>query len=231
MSGKVFLIVTIRHGQTCTRLVVSLLVHVCPLSLLLVMCESLLENGKAVPQVEEGDDYVKVTVSRRVLSEETIKVMTRAAETQLLKQKQLICLGMIASAESLTGSELIKRLSLKDSDALRSWLRPLIDKGMVVSTEDLTNAKEYRVAPELLRNSQFKGKTTLKRIEPYRIKELILEDLKIYQTSPILDIQERIGKEITLRKIRIQLNELINEGKVRKVGSNRWLKFQYVDGE
>lgn len=62
MSGKVFLIVTIRHGQICTRLVVSLLVHVCPLSLLLVMCESLLENGKAVPQVEEGDDYVKVTV-------------------------------------------------------------------------------------------------------------------------------------------------------------------------
>ena len=38
MSGKVFLIVTIRHGQTCTRLVVSPLVHVCPLSLLLVMC-------------------------------------------------------------------------------------------------------------------------------------------------------------------------------------------------
>ena len=37
MSGKVFLIVTIRHGQICTRLVVSLLVHVCPLSLLLVM--------------------------------------------------------------------------------------------------------------------------------------------------------------------------------------------------
>lgn len=62
MSGKVFLIVTIRHGQTCTRLVVSLLVHACPLSLLLVMYESLLENGKAVPQVEEGDDYVKVTV-------------------------------------------------------------------------------------------------------------------------------------------------------------------------
>ena len=37
MSGKVFLIVTIRHGQTCTRLVVNPLVHVCPLSLLLVM--------------------------------------------------------------------------------------------------------------------------------------------------------------------------------------------------
>ena len=37
MSGKVFLIVTIRHGQICTRLVVNLLVHVCPLSLLLVM--------------------------------------------------------------------------------------------------------------------------------------------------------------------------------------------------
>lgn len=194
-----------------------------------MMYENLLENGKAVPQVEEGDDYVKVTVSRRVLSEETIKVMTRAAETQLLKQKQLICLGMIASAESLTGTQLIKKLSLKNGDALRSWLHPLIDKGMVVATDDHSKAKEYRVAPELLRNSQFKGKTTLKRIEPYRIKELILEDLKIYRISSIQEIQERIGKEISIRKIRIQLNTLINEGKVKKVGSNRWLKFEYVN--
>lgn len=85
------------------------------------------------------------------------------------------------------------------------------------------------MAPELLRNSQFKGKTTLKRIEPYRIKELILEDLKIYQISSIQEIQERIGKEISIRKIRIQLNTLINEGKVKKVGSNRWLKFEYVN--
>lgn len=38
MSGKVFLIAAIRHGQICNRLVVNLLVHACPLSLLLMMC-------------------------------------------------------------------------------------------------------------------------------------------------------------------------------------------------
>ena len=40
------------------------------------------------------------------------------------------------------------------------------------------------------------GTTSLKRIEDYRIRELIIEDLKIYKCASLNNIHERIGKEI-----------------------------------
>ena len=191
-----------------------------------MMYEQLLANGKAVPVVTEGDDWVKVHVARRVISKEVIKVMQYAAQSQKLKQKQLICLGLIALHESVTASQLISYLHLKDSDALRPWLRPLVDKGFVVSTGERSKAKEYRVGSGILRGSEYKGQTSLKRIESYRLRELIMEDLKIYQPSSISDIHVRIGKEIPLRKIQFQLKQLIEEGKVISEGKKRWTKYR-----
>jgi ATP-dependent DNA helicase RecG len=81
-----------------------------------------------------------VNVERRVISKEVIKVMQYAAQSQELKQKQLICLGLIALHESVTASQLIGFLHLKDADALRPWLRPLVDKGFVVSTGERSKA-------------------------------------------------------------------------------------------
>ena len=127
-----------------------------------MMYETLLANGKPIPVVTEGDDSVSVRVDRRIINEEVIKVMQHADQRYDVKQKQLICLGLIALHESLTASELIKILNLKDADALRSWLRLLIDKDIVVSTDDHSKAKEYRVNPDILRGSEYKGK---KRID------------------------------------------------------------------
>ena len=191
-----------------------------------MMYEQLLANGKSVPVVTEGDDWVRVHVARRVVSKEVIKVMQYAAQSQELKQKQLICLGLIALHESVTASQLIGFLHLKDADALRPWLRPLVDKGFVVSTGERSKAKEYRVGSRTLRDSEYKGQTSLKRIESYRLRELIMEDLKIYQPCPILDIHVRIGKEIPLRKIQFQLKQLIAEGKVVSEGKKRWTKYR-----
>lgn len=42
--------------------------------------------------------------------------------------------------------------------------------------------------------------SSLKRIEDYRIRELIIEDLKIYKCASLNDIHERIGKEIPAKK-------------------------------
>ena len=191
-----------------------------------MMYEKLLANGKAVPMVEEGDDYVKVRVERRVISQEVIKVMQFADQSQELKQKQLICLGLIAIHESLTASQLIALLHLKDADALRPWLRPLVDKGFVNATSDKSKAKEYRVVTNILRDSNYKGTTSLKRIESYRLRELIMEDLRIYQPCSITDIHERIGKEIPLRKLQFQIKQLIAEGKLDSEGQKRWTKYR-----
>lgn len=194
-----------------------------------MMYETLLANGKPIPMVTEGDDSVSVSVYRRIINEEVIKVMQHADQRYDVKQKQLICLGLIALHESLTASELIRILNLKDADALRSWLRLLIEKDIVVSTEDRSKAKEYRVNPDILRGSEYKGKTSLKRIEDYRLKELIIEDLKIYKTASLSEIQKRIGEEIPSRKIWNQLQKLANNGTILKIGKNKWQKYQIIE--
>lgn len=194
-----------------------------------MMYETLLANGKATPKVTEGDDWVKVRIERKIINQEMIKVMQYADQKYDLKQKQLICLGLITQNESLTGLQLVRLLSLRDSDALRPWLHPLIDKGLVITTDAKTSAKEYRVNIKLLRDSQYKGRTSLKRIEDYRIKELIVEDLKIYKEATSVEIQTRIGNEIPLKRIWKQINLLVLEGKIKVVGQNRWTKYLLVE--
>lgn len=71
--------------------------------------------------------------------------------------------------------------------------------------------------------------SSLKRIEDYRIRELIIEDLKIYKCASLNDIHERIGKEIPAKKIWAQLYNLIGKGYVRKIGENRWTKYLIVE--
>ena len=73
------------------------------------------------------------------------------------------------------------------------------------------------------------GKTSLKRIEDYRIKELIKEDLRIYKIASAMEIQKRIGEEIPSKKIWRQLQALVEEGHIRKIGSNRWLKYEMIE--
>lgn len=60
------------------------------------MYEVQLTFGKQVPRVVEGDDSVTVIVERRIVSHEAIKVMQTALQNFPLKQKNLICLGLIA---------------------------------------------------------------------------------------------------------------------------------------
>ncbi len=191
-----------------------------------MMYEKLLSNGKSVPLVEEGDDYVKVHVERRVINQEMIKVMQYADQSQELKQKQIICLGLIALHENLTATQLIGLLHLKDADALRPWLKPLLDKGFVYSTDARSKAKEYRVNSHILRDSKYKGPTSLKRIESYRLRALIIEDLKIYQPCSISDIHERIGKEIPLRQLQFQIKTLQSDDKIIAEGQKRWTKYR-----
>lgn len=165
------------------------------------------------------------TVERRIISKESIKVIQQALQVEELKQKQIICLGLIAQNETITASALIKKLNLRDRDALSPWLDKLVDDGLVEAVGQ-NRSKEYRVSADILKNSEYKGTTSLKRIENYRIRELIIEDLKIYNCASLMDIHERIGKEISYKKVLAQMKQLVAEGIALPVGQNRWVKYQ-----
>ena len=109
--------------------------------------------------------------------------------------------------------------------ALRPWLRPLIEFGVVETNDAKTRGVEYRVTPQLLRDSDFKGKTTLKRIEPHRLRELILEDLKLYGPTSIRNINLRIGEEIPHKTIQRMLKNLIKSGLVASSGATLGMKY------
>ena len=142
-----------------------------------------------------------------------------------LRQKHIICLGLIAQHESITATDLIKILNLKDREELTPWLDYLVDKG-IVETYGSHKSKEYRVGAAILKQSDYKGPTSLKRIENYRIRELIIEDLKLYECSSLKDIRKRIGDEIPYKRVLEQMKELVSEGLVKVIGENRWVEYQ-----
>ncbi|MBQ3595940.1 MAG: putative DNA binding domain-containing protein [Bacteroidales bacterium] len=191
------------------------------------MYEIQLSNGKQVPRVLEGEDFVTAIIERRIISKESIKVIREALQMADLKQKQIICLGLIAQHESISAANLINILDLKDRDELSPWLNPLLEYGIIHSTGS-HRAKEYRVNSPVLKQSDYKGKTSLKRIEDYRIKELIIEDLKIYSCAPMKDIHQRIGKEIPYKRILSQMKSLVHDNIIKEIGHNRWVKYLLI---
>lgn len=192
------------------------------------MYEILLQQGKNVPIVYEGNDFVSVKVCRRIQSSKVLELMDFADRNYQLRQKQKICLGLIAMHESVTARELEKLLELNNSDELRPWLQHLIRQGLVISCNVRSRGLEYRVNSTLLQKSEFRGKTSLKRIEDYRLKELIIEDLKLYKEARIGDIQERIGSEISEKRVKAQILGLEEDGIIGRRGSNRWTTYYLI---
>lgn len=112
---------------------------------------------------------------------------------------------------------------------MRPWLRPLIDMGLVETNDGKTKSVEYRVVPQLLRDCNFKGKTTLKRIEQHRLRELIIEDLKLYGPTSIKDINIRIGEEIPRKSIQRMLKDLIESEIAISTGATQGMKYMLAN--
>ena len=81
-----------------------------------------------------------------------------------------------------------------------------------------TKATRYFVDPNLLRNLNFTGGTTLKRIEPHRLDALILEDVGRYPLSRVGEIHQRIGPEIPRSRLRRGIGQLVSQGKLKITG-------------
>jgi ATP-dependent DNA helicase RecG len=189
--------------------------------------EVLLSQGRPVPELMETHDRVQVTVRRRILKPEVIDFMAKADQTYQLTQRERIALGLLAQHDALTARELATTLELSSVEALHSWLKRLLDWHLVQSA-GRTQATRYFVDPSLLRNLQFTGETTLKRIEPHRLAALVLEDLQRYPESAISEIHQRIGGEIHPKQVKRALEDLIERGAVRFEGDNRWRRYWAV---
>lgn len=187
----------------------------------------LLSQGRPVPVVEEGPDWVKVTLARTAPDRQVLAFMVKASERYQMRQRERIALGLLARHEALTARELAAKLELSGADSLRPWLDRLCEWGLV-GQSGRTQATRYFVQPELLRTLEFPAATTLKRIEDYRLRALVLEDLGRYPASAIGDIHQRIGPEIPRRRLQGMLTRLLESGEVGVQGKLRWARYSLV---
>lgn len=188
------------------------------------MYEILLSNGKQVPLPSEGEDRVTITVRKRILKNEVVKLVSRANEEFQLRQREIICLGLIAQHTSLSAIEFSNVLNLPQQNAIRDWLGRLLDLELI-QNKGKTKGVEYFVNPEFLKRVDFKGKTNLKKIEDHRLKELIYQDIQTYPNSSVADIHQRIGPEIAIRKVKATLYQMVDEKKLAFSGDRKWRRY------
>ena len=192
-----------------------------------LMYEVQLSQGRSVPVVKEGADSVSVTIGRRVQKPAVIRLMTEADERFQLRPRERITLGLLAAHESLTARELAAHLELPNTEVLRgSWLGRLMALGLVQSSGK-TQATRYFVQPDWLKGAGLDGRTTLKRMEPHRLRALVVEDLSRYPGSSSAEVQQRVAPELDQRTIRRALEELHATGVVRYQGERRWRRYWY----
>ena len=176
-----------------------------------LMYDVQLSQGRPVPVPTEGADWVKVTVQRRVLKPGIIRLLSEAEQRYQLNRRERITLGLLAMSEGMRSRELIDALELDNSELLSSWMGRLVTIGLV-QTRKKTSATMYFVDPAWIKDSGVSLPTTLKRIEPHRLQELVREDLRRHPDSAIGEIRERIGPEIGRSQLKRALGHLVTAG-------------------
>jgi ATP-dependent DNA helicase RecG len=187
--------------------------------------DRLLSQGRPAPVPEEGADWVKVTIQRRIAKPAVMRLLSEADERFQLTQRERITLGALAQTEGMTARELGAVLETQGSDELVVWLGRLVPYGLVHTTGK-TSGLRYFVAPALLRGAHLDHQTTLSRITPHRLQALILEDLGRYPESSSADINRRIGPEILAKTVKRALDDLVAAGQVGYQGDRRWRRYR-----
>ncbi|MEY3613186.1 MAG: hypothetical protein RJB14_2908 [Pseudomonadota bacterium] len=190
-----------------------------------LMYDRLLSQGRPAPLPEEGSDWFKVTIERRIAKPEVMRLLAQADERFQLTQRERITLGVLAQTEGMTARELKAVLETEGGDDVAVWLGRLPSLALV-QTVGRTQGTRYFVEPALLQGAQLMAPTTLARIEPHRLQELIREDLRRYPESSSAEVNRRIGVEIPLKSVKRALDQLIQAGQVSYEGERRWRRYR-----
>jgi len=190
-----------------------------------LMYDRLLSQGRPAPLPEEGADWVKVTIQRRIVKPEVMRLMSEADARFQLTQRERIMLGVLAQSEGMTARELATALETGGAGAIESWLGRLADLGLV-SSAGRTKGTRYFVNPAVLAESGVKLATSLMRIEPHRLLELVREDLRRYPGAKIGEIGGRIGPEINRSQLRRALKQLVGAGEVVMQGQRATARYR-----
>lgn len=176
-------------------------------------------DSKRPPVIESSFNETKVTVYSEIQNPDIITLLDYTQNNYQLSQKNFIAFGAIAQAEKIRSVDLVGFLQLSEEDRLRSYIGNLL-KDELILKDGRGKGTFYKINPKLISNSKVNKKTTLKTIEPYRLKALIQEDLRQHPMSMMEEIAHRLPdvEFIDLQKMvrKMALNDEIKHDKGRK---------------
>ncbi|MBO4589775.1 MAG: putative DNA binding domain-containing protein [Bacteroidaceae bacterium] len=185
-----------------------------------LMYEVLLTWGKRVPFVKEGDDSVSISISRTIVDKEAYRLYEYLSDNYRLSQKSYISFGIILQDKKIKSADLFRKLQLTDNDKLKSYTRQLLEHHIILS-HGLKKGTYYLVNPQIISNSKANIKTTLKTIEPYRLRALIEEDLRYHPESKLNEIAQRLP-DVDYKELQKTVRTMALEGLLKHDESRKY---------
>lgn len=172
-------------------------------------------EAKRPPVIESSFNETKVTLYSDIQNVDVLPLLDYTLSNYKLSQKSYIAFGAIAAEAKMQATKLSAYLQLSDDERLRTYVEPLLKDG-IINKKGTKKGTTYYINPKLIANSRANIKTSLKTIEPYALKALILEDLKYHPQSLISEIAERLPdverSELTAMVYGMVDNEIRSEG-------------------
>ena len=188
-----------------------------------LMYETLLTVGKNKPTVVEGEDYVEVSVGRNIITKDASRVCDFISDYYKISRKCYITLGIILQHKAISAIDLANELQLMQGERLRSWVEALLSNGIIESRGSGKGVK-YFINPDFVAKSKVQITTSLKTIEPYRLKALITEDLRFHPESLLSEIAKRLP-DVQFSDLERMTREMAKNGELKTSGGRRYRKY------
>lgn len=184
-------------------------------------------EGKRQPIPESSYNEFKVTQYSVIQNVDILPLLDYTLKSYELTQKGYITFGAIANETKMMATRLSEYLQLSDADRLRSYVEPLLNMGLV-NKRGTGKGTIYYINPKLIANSKANVKTTLKNIEPYTLKALIIEDLRVHPKSLMSEIAGRLP-DVELKELRNMVYKMVGE-ELNTTGGRTYRRYELVNG-
>lgn len=182
-------------------------------------------EAKRPPVIESSFNETKVTLYSDIQNVDVLPLLDYTLSNYKLSQKGYIAFGAIAAEAKMQATKLSAYLQLSDDERLRTYVEPLLKDG-IINKKGTKKGTTYYINPKLIANSKANIKTSLKTIEPYALKALILEDLKYHPQSLISEIAERLP-DVERSDLRKMIYSMVGN-EINATGGKTYRKYELI---
>ena len=185
------------------------------------------KEAKLPPEIDSSYNEFKVTQRADIIDVELLPLLDYVMQNYLLSQKSFIAFGIIARERKILSTQLTKKLQLTGEDRLRSYVDKILAEGLIVKS-GTKKATRFQINPQLIQNAKANIKTSLKTIEPYALKALIIEDVKKHPGTRISEIASRIP-DVGVAEIRKMVYSMV-DAELRTEGAKTNRSYFLISG-